>query len=121
MQRRLETTTDLLDALMERYGWTSDRQIAEGLEIPQPTISNWRRGRAYPTELHAIVIAKALGMQPLHVLAIAAADRSPDEKTRKEWLRQIALAVAIGFFGWSAATAHISPVGTRSHDRGCIL
>lgn len=96
--QKLETTTDLLDALQERYGWTSDNQVAAGLAIPQATISCWRRGRNYPTEVHAIKIANALGMEPLHVLAIAAADRSPDAKTRKEWLEQIARAIVIGLF-----------------------
>lgn len=96
--RKLETTVDLLDALQERYGWTSDNQVAQGLGIPQTSVSNWRRGRTYPTEVHALTIAKALDLEPVHVLAIAAADRSPDKKTREAWLAQIARGVLLGFF-----------------------
>lgn len=65
--RRLETTVDLLDALQERYGWTSDNQVALGLGIPQPTVSNWRRGRTFPTEVHALVLAAALEIPALMV------------------------------------------------------
>lgn len=89
----LETTVDILEALQERYGWTSDRQIAEGLGIPQPTVSNWRRGRAFPTEVHALVLARALEIPPAMVLVISAADRTPDKKAREVWqgiVRQIA-------------------------------
>lgn len=107
--QRLETTTDLLDALQERYGWTSDNQVAKGLGIPQGTIANYRTGRTTPTEVHAITIAKALDMEPLHVLAIAAADRSPDEKTRKEWLAQIARVFVAVAIGMGAASTGYSP------------
>lgn len=115
--QKLETTTNLLDALQERYGWTSDNQVAAGLGIPQATVSCWRRGRNYPTEVHAIKIAKALGMEPLHVLAIAAADRSTDEKTRKEWLAQIARGIASGFFTLPVLAGTCAELVAR----GCIL
>jgi transcriptional regulator with XRE-family HTH domain len=93
--RKLETTTDLLDALMERYGWTSDRQIAEAIEVPQTTLSSWRRGRTYPTEVHALTLARWLNIPPAMVLVIAAADRVEDPDARHEWqkiVRQIARA-----------------------------
>jgi hypothetical protein len=82
--RKLETTTDLLDALQERYGWTSDRQIALGLKIPTQTVSSWRVGRTYPTEVHAITLARALEIPPAMVLVIAAADRVDDPDARQE-------------------------------------
>lgn len=107
--RRLETTVDLLDALQERHGWESDRQIAIGLGVPTTTVSSWRRRAAYPTEVHAFTIAKALDMEPLHVLAIAAADRSPDKKTREEWLRQIARVVAALAVGTGALSTGYTP------------
>lgn len=107
--QKLETTTDLLDALQERYGWTSDNQLADGLGVPQTTVSSWRRGRTYPTEVHAITIAKALDMEPLHVLAIAAADRSPDRKTREAWLAQIARFFAAVAIGMGAASTGYTP------------
>lgn len=117
MQRRLETTTDLLDALMERYGWDSDRQIAEGLDIPQPTISAWRRGRNYPTEVHAITIARALQIPPALVLVIAAADRTDDRDARAEWQKMLRQIARTGFGVLAAvavATAHYSPSGKTS-------
>lgn len=91
--QRLETTTDILDALQERYGWKSDNQIAHGLGIPQTTVSGWRRGRMYPTEVHALTIAQALEIPPAMVLVIAAADRTSDKEAREQWqkiVRQIA-------------------------------
>lgn len=83
--RRLETTVDLLNALQERYGWTSDRQIGAGLGIPQQTISSWRVGRTFPTEVHAIRLAQALEIPPAMVLVISAADRTSDADARAQW------------------------------------
>jgi len=81
---KLKTTADLLDAMVERYGVESDRQVAEKLEIPQATISSWRRGRSFPTEVHAVVIGRALGIPPALVLVIAAIDRAP-ARDRAAW------------------------------------
>lgn len=109
--RRLETTTDLLDALQERYGWTSDRQISAGLEIPSATVSGWRSGRMYPTEVHALTLARALAIPPAMVLVIAAADRVEDPAARLEWqkiVRQIARA------GTGALAALLVGTGTYS-------
>lgn len=126
--RTLETTTDLLDALQERHGWTSDRQIALGLDVPTTTISSWRRGRTYPTEVHAIKIAEALEIPPTLVLVIAAADRTDDKDAREQWqkmLRQIArsgygvlaaLAVATGSYTTSVDTTDRG-VGIMSHRK----
>lgn len=117
MQRRLETTVDLLDALQERYGWDSDRQIAEGLDIPQTTVSSWRRGRSYPTEVHAIAIARALEIPPALVLVIAAADRTDDRDARAEWQKMLRQIARTGFGVLAAvavATAHYSPSGKTS-------
>lgn len=125
--RRLETTTDLLDALIERYGWTSDRQIADGLKIPQTTVSSWRRGRTYPTEVHALAIGKALEIPALMVLAIAAADRTKTDKVAHiEWARMVksmapamaAMMLAIGSSSSpaDAASAH-ADVRNRSYGK----
>lgn len=87
--RRLETTKDLLDAIRERHGLESDNQVAISLGIPQGTVSNWRRGRTFPTPVHAITLATALDLSPLEVLVISAADRSPDKRTREVWQRML--------------------------------
>lgn len=128
--RQLETTTDLLDALQERHGWTSDRQIADGLGLPQATVSNWRRGRTYPTEVHAITIAEALEIPPTLVLVIAAADRTEDADAREQWqkmLRQIAqggygvlaaLAVATGSYTTTVDTSGPGVKITSTRRRG---
>lgn len=102
--RKLETTTDLLDALQERYGLPSDNQVAKRLGIPQATFSGWRRGRMYPTEVHAFTIAEALEIPPALVLIIAAADRTEDEKARAKW-RALLVQVAQKGFGALAAIA----------------
>lgn len=110
--RRIETTTDLLDALMERYGWTSDRQIALGLDVPTTTISSWRRGHAFPTETHAITLARALEIPPAMVLVIAAADRTEDHEARAEWqkiVRQIARSGVGALAALLVATGTYSP------------
>lgn len=113
--RKLETVIDLLDALQERHGWTSDRQIADGLSIPQGTVSNWRRGRTYPTGTHAITLAEALEIPPLLVLAIAEAERSDDEKARATWTK-IARQIARG--GAAAIAALLVGTGTYAPSAG---
>jgi transcriptional regulator with XRE-family HTH domain len=124
--RRLETTVDLLDALLERYGWTSDNQIANGLGIPQTSVSNWRRGRTFPTEVHALTIGKALEIPPLMVLAIAAADRTrADKEAHGQWAKMVkqmtpaiaTLMMALGTHGSNAEAA--TPTGDRHNSVLC--
>lgn len=119
--RRLETTTDLLDALQERYGWTSDRQISAGLDIPSATVSGWRSGRMYPTEVHALTLAEALEIPPAMVLVIAAADRTPDRKARERWqeiLRQVARTGVGALAAVLVGSATYSPPA-EAEDAGC--
>lgn len=107
---RLETTTDLLDALQEKYGWT-DNQISVRLKIPSATISSWRTGRTFPTEVHAIKIARALEIPPAMVLVIAAADRTTDTEARDEWQK---IGRQIARTGFGALAALLIATGTYS-------
>lgn len=120
--RRLETTTDLLDALQEKHGWT-DNQISVRLKIPSATVSGWRTGRMYPTEVHALKIAAALEIPALMVLAIAAADRSPDPEAASTWskiARQIARGGVAALAAFAVTTVSYSPPASAADDV-CIL
>jgi transcriptional regulator with XRE-family HTH domain len=85
--RDLHTVEDLLEALKEENDWPSDYAIGKELGINQTTISAWRTGRAAPRENHALLIAEALKISPVLVLAIVAAERSSDKKSRDDWTR----------------------------------
>lgn len=122
--RKIETTVDLLDALQERYGWPSDNQIAVNLKIPSATVSGWRTGRMYPTEVHAMKIARALEIPPAMVLVIAAADRTDDREARLEWqriVRQIARTGVGALAAVLVGTATYSPKAESSAQGLYIL
>lgn len=91
---KLETTVDLIDAMRERGGFASDNQLATSMKIPQVTLSSWRTGRTYPTEVHALNIGKKLGVSPLMVLAIAAADRTRERPSESAQWRKLARQLA---------------------------
>lgn len=84
---KIETTVDLIDAMRERGGYASDNKLADGIQIPQNTLSSWRRHRTYPTEVHALKIGQFLGCNPALVLAIAAADRTRNSGDSAQWLK----------------------------------
>lgn len=91
---KLETTVDLIDAMRERGGFASDNKLATDLKIPQVTLSSWRTGRTYPTEIHALKIGKRLEVHPLMVLAIAAADRTRERPSESAQWRKFARQLA---------------------------
>lgn len=80
----IESTLDLLDAISRAKGARTDQQLADAIDVPQSTVSGWRTGRMRPTEVHALKLARAAGISPLVVLAIAAAERLKG-KDRREW------------------------------------
>lgn len=85
---KLETTVDLIEAMRERGGYLSDNQLAKAEEFPQATLSSWRTNRMYPTEVHALKIGRILKIDPLMVLAIAAADRTRERPSESaQWLK----------------------------------
>lgn len=100
--RKLESVTDLLEALKEERGWTSDYRIAKELGIPQTTLSNWRCGNRAPGEAHALAIGEALKISPLMVLAISAVERSEDKAARKAWSAVVAQLERMGMPGLTA-------------------
>ena len=106
--RKLETTADLIRALEEKHDWRGVRAIARGLRIPATTVSSWRRGRSFPTEVHAFAIARALDIPAVMVLVVAAADRSPDATARSAWAK-IARQVARGELAGAAVIVEGSP------------
>jgi transcriptional regulator with XRE-family HTH domain len=100
--RKLETVEDLLEALKEANGWSSDYRLAKELGVPQQTVSNWRIGSRIPGETHALVMAKALKVSPALVLTIAAAAKAAQAGDKEsEW-------------AWSTVAKHIARVGLPS-------
>ncbi len=118
--RKLETVVDLLEAIREERGWSSDNQLAKGLSVPQQTVSNWRAGTRTPGGDHALKIAEALDISPLLVIAIAEAERAKNVRSQRLW-RAIAEQVARGTVTTFGALAVLSATYAEAVHGVCIL
>lgn len=81
---------DFIDEIKTRYGITRQVDLAEKLGLTQATISahyNRRKRAKHYSEETAYRIADLLGLDPLQVLAILAAERAKDAAVRKQWER----------------------------------
>ena len=90
----MTTTIELLDAAKRATGCTSDYQFGKRFGIKQATMSGWRTGNRHFDDSHAAMIAEILDREPGEVMAICAAERAKDDKSRSRWLRVAALLAA---------------------------
>lgn len=97
----MNATNRYLDAVRERHGIPSDRQLAKHLGIEPVRISNYRtdhdRGL---TEAHALAVANSLGIPFARVMADVRAERTKDPSVRDAWRE---LAKRLGGPGAAAA------------------
>lgn len=117
-------TTELLDAVKQAAGITSNYQLAKHLETPEQYISLAYQERKHADEYLATRIALALGREPIAVIAEL---RESDEKNpiRREFWRSfrqraalvIALVTALNY-GLPPQNAHgTEGEGVRPNDR----
>lgn len=74
-------TTDFLDLLKERHGWT-DYRIAKMAGVPANRLANYRMGRSRMDDEMAVRIAKLADLDVAGVLAAVHAERSTDPEAK---------------------------------------
>lgn len=82
----MHTTIDFLDMLKAKRGGVSDYAIAKLLGSHSSRICNIRKRGNTIDDLGAIVIAKALEMNPGYVLACVHYERATDPAEKQAWL-----------------------------------
>lgn len=111
-------TVQMLDAVKERHGLTSDYKLAKLLKTSPQKISNWRAGRTLPGTLSCFAIAEALGDQPASIIAMVeleraeAGEETADAEEWKGWVKKLGgvaatILVAVGCGGFSNADAKL--------------
>ena len=97
----MNTTRQLLAAVKQRHGLTTDYQLAKFLGVSRQRISNNQAGATMNDEA-ALKVADALGMERGRVLAIVAAERTQSDQAKQEWLKlagSIAAVVVVAALG----------------------
>ena len=79
-------TLELLEAVKERRGITSDYALAKVLGVTQSAVSSYRTGRSRIDDDVALTVAEILQMHPMQVIAAANAERAKTEEQRARWL-----------------------------------
>lgn len=74
-------TTDFLDLLKKKHGWT-DYRIAKNAGVPPNRLANYRMGRSRMDDEMAVKIAELAGLDIAGVLAAVHAERSADPKAK---------------------------------------
>jgi transcriptional regulator with XRE-family HTH domain len=106
----MRKTIEFLDAVKARHQLTSDYQLAKLLGVKQQTISSYRIGRSRLDEEMALRVAAELDLEPAHVLACIAAERTKSERVRKAWQRAAAATAAA--LALVAVAAHLALTGS---------
>lgn len=80
----LKSTVELVENFRAANGG-SDRKAAPAAGVSQAVFSEWRGGDFVPRDESVELMAKALGVNVEHALAIAARDRAKSESVRRAW------------------------------------
>lgn len=86
----METTRDLIDAIKEKAGISSDYALAAYMGCTRAQISAYRRDKESLSDSKAIWVACQLGKEPGYVMALMQAERAMrahNESTRAAWER----------------------------------
>lgn len=78
-------TLELLEAVKERRGITSDYALAKVLGITQSAASSYRTGRSRIDDNVALTVAEILQMHPLQVIAVANFERAKTPEQKARW------------------------------------
>jgi transcriptional regulator with XRE-family HTH domain len=94
----------LLDKYRKAKNLSSDNACAESLGLHRASISEWRRGKSWPSEAHIVEIANAAGEDAGLWLVSISAERASPGAVQREWVRlasrfAAAASIAVVFFG----------------------
>lgn len=120
-------TVEILDAVKQRHGLTSDYKLAKLLKTSPQKISNWRAGRTLPGTLSCFAIAEALGEQPAGIIALVELERAEngeekaDAEEWKGWVKKLGgvaatILVALGVNGIPNADARLAITSAQADN-----
>lgn len=83
----MSAVNNLLDKYKKACSIASDNGCAESLGLHRASISEWRRGKSWPSEDHIVKLAKAAGEDAGIWLLSVHAERTAPGAVQKEWQR----------------------------------
>jgi hypothetical protein len=83
--RDYDSLDELLDAIKERYGWTTDYQLQKHMGWTTSKLGNWRSARSIPNDHELDRIAERLGLNTFYVMGIVRAEREQNARPRALW------------------------------------
>lgn len=92
----METTKQLYERAKAASGCKTAYEFAKRYGLTRQLVSNWVNGKNSFDDDHADLIAHLLNIDPGYVMACAQAERSKSAKSRSNWARLAALALAAG-------------------------
>ena len=95
-----------LDAVKKAAHLRSDYALAKFLQVKQPTVSSYRRGRSLPDDTVCERIAAALDVPVERLIATMEAERTKDARRRAMWLKMAKAAAVVAFV---VVSTHLSP------------
>ena len=78
-------TNQLVDLFKAKHNLDSDYAAAKLLEIRPNRISNYRTGVSHADDKTAVMLAKALGLDPFETIARVHVDRATDRNDKAFW------------------------------------
>lgn len=78
-------TKELLLECRAKNGWTTDYQLAKGLEIPTQRIYDYMSGKRQPDTYALVRIAECLKLDPLELIAEYGAATAKRDEERGFW------------------------------------
>jgi len=99
----MSPVNELLDKYKKAKNLNSDNACAESLGLHRASVSEWRRGKSWPSEAHIVELATAANEDAGLWLVSINAERAPPGAVQREWVRlasrftQAAAAVAGAF------------------------
>lgn len=115
----MHKTQDVLNELKTKYG--SDRKAALAVEVTQQTYSEWRTGKAHPSDEMAKRIAVLLGFDPQYVVALIHADKAKDADIRELWRNMAKHFRNAAMLAIVSAAPFMAPDARASHNQNSAL
>jgi len=82
-----QVLSDYMDAARERQQLKSDRALARLMQVPQPYVTDWRRGKEHPNDTKMRELARLAGADEEVALVLLNVWRAKDEETRETYRR----------------------------------
>ncbi|MFO1436445.1 MAG: helix-turn-helix domain-containing protein [Gammaproteobacteria bacterium] len=100
--------TELLDQIKKTHHVTTDAALARLLRVTPTAVRDYRKGRAHFGPETALRVAELLDLPPEKISAAMMAARSPNEETKKRWVKAAAAVVLVGISEAAKTIAAVS-------------